>query len=201
MTNSPRRPRPAAGTPCTKVLVRRAARKTEGTTITNPVLDAWKAIEAARVLKEQIAQLAAGDTEFIRDTLEGETDFEGIARSLLASIGEDEALIAGLKTYGDDLSVRRDRIATRVQLKRALLASALEIAERPKLELDIGTLSLTKVPPKAQVLEEADVPADYWQPQPPKLDLKSLTAALRDGKSVPGAALTNGGQTVTIRRR
>ena len=110
-------------------------------------------------------------------------------------------MIAGLKAYSDDLSARRDRIAARIQVKRALLASALAIAERPKLELDIGTLSLTKVPPKAQIVEEADIPASYWQPQPPRLDLKALTADLRDGARVPGATLTNGGQTVTIRRR
>ena len=160
-----------------------------------------KALAAARLMKEQIAQLAADDMEFIRDTLEGEIDFEDIARSLLASLGDDEAMIAGLKTYSDDLSARRDRIAARIQLKRALLASALALAERPKLQLDIGTLSLTKVPPKAQIVEEADIPASYWQPQPPRLDLKALTADLRDGARVPGATLTNGGQTVTIRRR
>ena len=40
-----------------------------------------KALAAARLVKEQIAQLAADDTEFIRDTLEGEIDFEDMARS------------------------------------------------------------------------------------------------------------------------
>jgi hypothetical protein len=169
--------------------------------VRDAIVDNRKAIEAARVLREQIATLAEGDSEFIRDTLEGEVDFEGIARSLLASIGEDEAMVAGLDTYSDELSARKKRIAGRIQAKRALIASALEIADRPKLELDIGTLSLTKVQPKAHVVEEADIPADYWKPQPPKLDLKTLTAALKDGQTVPGATLTNGGQTVTIRRR
>ncbi len=154
--------------PVRKSPARRTAGTTEGTPLADIFIDTRKALEAARLLKEQIAQLAAGDTEFIRDTLEGEIDFEEIARALLASLGDDEALMAGLKTYGDDLSARRDRIAGRIQLKRALLASALAIAERPKLELDIGTLSLTQVPPKAQVIEEADIPASYWQPQPPQ---------------------------------
>ena len=81
------------------------------------------------------------------------------------------------------------------------MASTLEIADRPKLELDIGTVSLTKVHPKAHILEEADIPADFWKPQPPKLDLKTLTAALKEGVRVPGATLTNGSHTVTIRKR
>ena len=40
-----------------------------------------KTLEAARVLKEQIAELANGDADFIRDTLEGELDFD-IVRAL-----------------------------------------------------------------------------------------------------------------------
>ena len=160
-----------------------------------------KTLEAARVLKAQIAELANGDADFIRDTLEGELDFDIVARSLVASIGEDEAMIAGLKAYCDDLCARKDRIAVRIQVKRALMASTLEIADRPKLELDIGTVSLTKVHPRAHILEEADIPADFWKPQPPKLDLKTLTAALKEGVRVPGATLTNGSHTVTIRKR
>lgn len=162
---------------------------------------ARKEIEAARVLREQIASLANGDPDFIRDTLEGEVDFEAIVRSLLASIGEDEAMVAGLKAYIEDLSGRKDRIANRIGLKRALIAAAIEIADRPKMELDVGTVSLTKVQPKAHITEEADVPTEFWKPQPPKLDVKALTAALKEGREIPGATLTNGGVTVTIRRK
>ena len=84
------------------------------------------------------------------------------------SLGDDEALIAGLKTYSDDLSARRDRIAARIQLKRALLASALALAERPKLPTRHWyPQSLPRSPPKAHIVEEADIPASYWQPYRP----------------------------------
>jgi hypothetical protein len=160
-----------------------------------------KELEAARVLRAQIADLAGGDEDFVRDTLEGEVDFEAIVRSLLASIGEDEAMVTGLKAYADELAGRKDRIEKRIAFKRTLIASALEIADRPKLELDVGTVSLTKVQPKAEITEEAEIPADFWKPQPPKLDKSKLTAALKEGQSVPGAMLGNGGITCTIRRK
>jgi len=169
--------------------------------MTDAAQKAIKDIEAAKVLREQIGALADGDPDFIRDTLEGEIDFEGIVRSLLASIGEDEAMVSGLKTYMEDLAGRRDRIVNRIGLKRSLIAAALEISDRPKMELDVGTISLTKTAPKALVSEEADIPAEFWKPQPPKLDLKALAAALKEGRHVPGAALSNGGATVTIRRK
>jgi hypothetical protein len=89
-----------------------------------------------------------------------------------------------------------------------------------------GTVSLKAVPPKAIIHEEAEIPARFWQPQAPKLSLKDLTEALKAREAalakplaladpsarsealrqvdetyspIPGAALSNGGQTVQIR--
>jgi hypothetical protein len=165
------------------------------------VKDVHREIEALRVLRDQIAALAEGDEDFIRDTLEGEADLEGLVRRLLASIGEDEAHEAGLKAYMDDLAIRRSRFADRAKTKRALIATALEIADRAKVETDVGTVSLTKVKPTAIVTEEADIPADYFKPQPPKLDKKALTDALREGTVIAGATLSNGSVSITIRRK
>jgi LPS O-antigen subunit length determinant protein (WzzB/FepE family) len=165
------------------------------------IYEATREIEAAKVLRAQISDLADGEEDFIRDTLEGEVDFEGIVASLLASIGEDEAHEAGLKAYIDEMKARKDRFGKRADTKRALIANALEIAGRKKIETPVATVSLTAVKPKAIVTEEGDIPSDYWKPQAPKLDLTALSAALREGAEVPGATLSNGGFTVTVRRR
>lgn len=157
-------------------------------------------LDAARVLREQIADLAQGDEDFIRDTLEGEMDFEGIVRKLLAQIGEDEALADGIDRYAEELSARKQRLESRAKLKRTLICTALEIAGRKTMELDVGTVTLSAVKAKAIVTEEADIPAEFFKPQPPKLDQTALSAALREGREVSGAALSNGGSTIRIRR-
>jgi hypothetical protein len=157
-------------------------------------------LEAAKVLREQIAELAAGDEEFIRDTLEGETDLDGIVRSLLAGIGLDEAMAEGIDAFAKELATRKERLASRAKLKRTLICTALEIAGRKTVETDLGTVTLSAVKPKAIVNEEADIPAEFFKPQPPKLDQAALSAALREGREVPGAVLSNGGFTVRIRR-
>jgi hypothetical protein len=160
-----------------------------------------RTLDAARILREQIAELAEGDEDFIRDTLEGEIDLPDIIRVLLAGIGEDEAHEAGLKSYIDELRARKERLARRADLKRALIASALEIAGQKRLDTDLATVTLKAVPARPLVTEESEIPALYWKPQPPKLDLSALTSALREGAKVPGATLSNGSQTVQIRRR
>lgn len=162
---------------------------------------AQQELEAARVLREQISDLAQGDEGFIRDTLEGETDLPGLVRRLLADIGEDEAMADSLKTYGEELSSRRDRLTNRAKLKRTLICTALEIAGRKTMDTDVGTVTLSAVKPKALVTEEADIPAEFFKPQPAKLDQAALSAALREGRDVPGATLSNGSNTIRILRK
>ena len=165
------------------------------------VVKVQRDLDAAKILREQIADLAQGDENFIRDTLEGELDFEGIVRRLLSDVGMDEALAEGLKSYGDDIASRRERLANRAKLKRSLICTALEIAGRKTMELDVGTVTLSAVKPKAIVTEEADIPAEFFKPQPPKLDQTALSAALREGREVPGATLSNGSATIRILRK
>lgn len=158
-------------------------------------------LDAAKVLRDQIAELAAGDEDFIRDTLEGETDLPAIIRSLLAGIGEDEAMAEGIDAYAKELAGRKERLASRAKLKRTLICTALEIAGRKTIETDVGTVTLSAVKPKAIVTEEADIPAEFFKPQPPMLDQSALSTALREGREVKGATLSNGGNTVRILRR
>ncbi len=165
------------------------------------IAKAQRELEAAKLLREQIADLAQGDEDFIRDTLEGEADFEGIVRSLLAGIGEDEAMAEGIDAYAKELAGRKERLASRAKLKRSLICIALEIAGRKTMETDVGTVTLSAVKPKAIVTEEADIPAEFFKPQPPKLDQSALSAALREGREVKGATLSNGGNTVRILRK
>lgn len=162
--------------------------------------DAIKELEAARVLREHLSDLAQGDEGFIRDNLEGETDLDGLVSTLVHAIGEDEAHAVGLKAYQDQIGQRVTLYGERAEFKRRLLIQALEISGRPAIETDGGTVSLRPIAPKVIEGETADIPAEFWQPQPPKLDRRALLTALKEGRDVPGASLSNGGVTISIRR-
>ena len=49
------------------------------------------------------------------------------------------------------------------------------------------------------VTDEAAVPEPFWRPQPPKLDRRALAEALKTGQSIPGATLSNGGTTLSLK--
>ena len=159
-----------------------------------------KQVEAAAILRQSLAAIT-DDEDALRDTIEGQTTLHEMIVSVAASIAQDEELLTGIKVRAEDLSARKFRIESRVDRKRALIEQAMSVGEIRTLELAECTLSLKSKPKGLIVENEADVPSKYWAPQPPKLDRKALTAALRDGQEVPGASLDNGGISLTIRRK
>jgi len=157
-------------------------------------------IENARILREQIVAAAGDDPDFIRDGIEGETGLFEMIDSMVAADGEDRALIEGIKAYEAAVEARRKRIEKRADIRRALLGTALELAEITKRECPAGTISLRKVAPSVILTEEADIPARFFKPQPPKIDKKAIADALKSGEPVPGATLSNGSITTSITR-
>lgn len=166
-------------------------------------------MKAAEVIREQVRTLAGDDPDFIRDAIEGETNLREMIAAMVAADGEDAAVIDGLTAYEKALGERKERIKHRVEMRRALIASALEIAELPKLETATGTVSRKALAPKAVILNEADIPPRFFVVPPPKLDKAALTKALKeraeagpdsDLPEIPGATLSNGSQTIQIRR-
>ena len=63
------------------------------------------------------------------------------------------------------------------------------------------TASLRAVPPAVVIVDEEQIPRDYWKPQPPRLDRQGLSAALKSGSTVPGATLSNSQMTISVRTK
>jgi len=164
------------------------------------MIQTQREIEAAKVLRDQIADIAANDPEFMRDVIEGETSLHELIGALVAEEGEDKAVIDGLDRYVEHLVARKDRLKRRIETRRALIALAMEIAELPSFETPTGKVSVAPVAPKAIVQDEAQIPARFWIAGEPKLDRKALLAALKASENVPGATLSNGSKTIRIGR-
>jgi len=185
-----------------------------------------KQIEAAKLLREQLADITAGDPEFLRDMIEGETTLHEQIYALTASEREDRALLEGLKVLSSDLDARKRRIESRADTKRSLIALAMQVGDLPKIETPAGIVTRKAVPPKAIITEESLIPTRFWVASDPKVDRKALTdalkaraAALKEASEIkdeseraeaierandkypgiPGAELSNGSETIQIR--
>jgi len=132
----------------------------------------------------------------------------------------------GLKHKEEQFASRRRGMEERVKRFRSLIEQAMAVSEQQRLRRPAATLTLRRLPPDVVVLVEADIPAEFFVPQPPpppKLDkaalreaLKARTkraetaatitdpleraAALESVPSIPGATLNNGGFSLQMRR-
>lgn len=155
--------------------------------------------EAARSLLLNIRAIVADDEEATVDAIEGETNLIEAIGFAVDRVSELEAFSEATKGRLDALKARRDRFERQAENIRTALLVALGTIGMKKIELAQATLACRQVPPKASITAEADIPPQFWKPQPPKLDLKSITEALKAQTAVPGATLTNGGETISIR--
>lgn len=183
-------------------------------------------IEAAKLLRSQMADIAATDPEFMRDMIEGETSLHEELCALTASVRDDEAMIDGISRLISIYQERRARIEKRLNLKRAMIALGMSEGDLKKLETPAGTVTRKAIPPACIITEEADIPTRFWTLSAPRLDKKALSEALKlraaalqsvakiedpeeraaaqrraeeANPSIPGATLSNGGETIQIR--
>lgn len=183
-------------------------------------------IEAAKLLREQLADLVAGDPEFVRDMIEGETTLHEQIAALVASEREDRAIAEGTARLMDRLKARKAQVESRADTKRTLITQAMVIGELSAIETPAGRVTLKAVPPACIVTDEADIPTRFWKSPPPVLDKKPLVDALKaraaafsdaekiedpeeraaalakadaEYPEIPGATLSNGSRTIQIR--
>ena len=164
-------------------------------------IDPIKEAKAVAALKESLRQMGHGDDdELLLDSIEGETSLLDLVDRLLVQIAEDEGLAEGARTAAAAIENRADRFDKRAEAARALIEQMLFVAELEKVERPTATLSLVRRPAKVEIAEESEIPAEFWRPGDPRLDRKALLAALKEGRAVPGAALSNCAPSLTIRK-
>lgn len=163
-------------------------------------------IEALKVqcLRARLLELypeLGEDAQTLADTLEGMTDFNEMVCVLIDSAENDQALANALKERVADMNERMARFSNRVERKRNAVASAMEAAQVKKIEAPEFTISLRNNPPKVVIIDETQIPADYWREKVSRsVDKTAVKEALANG-IVPGAELSNGGVGLTVRTK
>jgi hypothetical protein len=155
--------------------------------------------EAARGLMLNIRAVIGDDEEAVHDAIEGETNLIETIGSAVDRVAELEAHADALKARIDDLKARKERLSNQAEHIRTALVVAMGVADLKKLELPQATISRRPTPVTVSLINEADIPSRFWKPADPKLDKKAVLEALKAKEVVPGATLSNGCETVSIR--
>lgn len=139
------------------------------------------------------------DPKLILDTIEGETNLAEACVVVLEECHEDEILIAGLDAKIKELQTRKGRMEKSIETRRNVILMAMERSGLATIKSPLGTLSVRPTPRQAIVTDEAQIPARFFKQQDPKLDRSELASCLRSGEIIPGATLSNGGVSLSIR--
>ena len=154
------------------------------------------------MLQEQLkSDYANLDDETLADTLEGVSDLPAMIEEIVRSSLEDEAIIAGLKLRADAMAARMTRLKERHQKKRQLAAWALGAAGLGKLKACDFTVSLSEGAVRLEISDESKLAPIYLVPQPAKPDRAAISAALKQGEPLEGAALVQGAPYITVSTR
>lgn len=144
------------------------------------------------------------DPQTLLDTLEGETNLLEALAEVAESIAEDECFADALATRIKTIQERKSRLEHSAETKRNLIIMAMEKADLKSVKQPNATISIRATKPKLIVLDEVLVPARFFKPTDPILDRAALKAALEalpPDEEIPGAELSNGGISLTIRVR
>lgn len=155
-------------------------------------------IQSMEALLRDHPELA--DDETLRaDMIEGCTDALE-AMSVLANWDDEtDATIEVLKARESLLKTRRQRMERRKEVIRATMLKVAEAANLKKFALPECTVSLTTGQPRVEVVDPDDLPAEFLRVTV-EADKTKLKEALKAGRTVLGAVLTNGTPTITVRR-
>jgi hypothetical protein len=156
------------------------------------------------IVQQQIANILVAvpelrdDCHLRADMIEAETDAFVFLSKLVRMIGDAGALAGGTQQYIAELRERQARIERRIEGLRSLVFKVMESADLSKCELAEATLSIRKGVRKVIITDEASLPSDAFRVtrEPDKQKLRFWMDA---GQEVPGAILSNGDETLSIR--
>lgn len=156
------------------------------------------------IVRQQIANLLhlnpelAEDEELRLDMIEAETEANELFSSLLAIMIEADKSAVGLANYEKKFKERRARMEHRVEKLRELVFKIMQFAEIHKIELPEATLSIRNGTQQVLITDATKLPDDLCKIErsPKKTEIKE---ALKSGKEVPGAELSNGTPNLSIR--
>ena len=182
-----------------RVLDHRSRLKSEETKMNHPVMLELQLHEYLR--EKLLEEFPAENEESLADTLEGLTSLREKITALIHSQQDDQIFINGLKVRIGELQDRLKNFETRFTAKKDLICKVMERADIKKIKEPDFTASLRPKNPTLVVVNEADIPEDYWRPQAPKLDRQALIRDLKGNLPVPGVALDNGSTILSVRVR
>jgi hypothetical protein len=150
-------------------------------------------------IRETVRAIDPNDDDLLIGMIEGETDAGELLDELLEMEASAGAFITANKERISQLAERNARLARKQEAARAGMHKVLDAAGLRKMERAAATVSIRAVPPKVEGEGITALPEDCvkvtYSP-----DKTAIKARLKAGHKIDGWHMTNGGETISVRR-
>jgi hypothetical protein len=142
------------------------------------------------------------DEQLKLSMLEGETGLFEVVSALLEENENDDGMIAALDAQVDARAIRIERAKARIEARKRAIMSLMDSAHETTLRLPEATLSLRTLKARPKVLNVDELPDEFVKTETiRKPDTDAINAAFERGQPIPGVTITNGGASLSVRRR
>ena len=140
----------------------------------------------------------AEDETLRADMIAGSTAAEEVLSALTSRILDAQAMASAIVKRKNDLDARLTACERREEAYRSLALRVMHAAQLRKMPLPEATLSLRAVPPAVIISDEGLIPPAF-QKVKTSPDRAKIKEALQAGEVVPGARLSNGSESLSVR--
>lgn len=142
------------------------------------------------------------DEQLKLSMLEGETELFEVIRALLDENENDDGIIAALDEQVDARAIRIERAKGRIEARKKAIMSLMDSAHETTLRLPEATLSLRTLKARPTVFDAAQLPDEFVTIETlRKPNRDAINAAFERGQPIPGVTITNGGASLSVRRK
>lgn len=153
--------------------------------------------EALKRIRE-IAQSLPEDDPDRSEMMEVEGDYSKLIEWALRKRKEYVAQAEAAKDLVETYKKRQNRFEDRADNFKQLTCMIMDAAGETKYQGVSGTVTIKAVPPKPVVTDESKIPDNYIKTTT-SIDKAAINAAVKNGASIPGVSMDNGGVTTQIR--
>jgi hypothetical protein len=157
-------------------------------------------------LKAQIAVLRSNlpeiddDEQLLLDTLEGQTSFDEVIKTLLDYRRAGARMIPGINLERANLAIRKGRIEGRIEKIDRLLMELLQTAGLRKLVTDLITISVTRGQDRVEITDIEALPQGYVETIK-QADKRAIMVSFKAGEAIPGAEIIQGNDSLRFQNK
>jgi len=152
-----------------------------------------------RAIADHVRAVDPDDEQLLADMIEAETDLDSLLDMLIEREATCKAHIEANKARKKALDDRNRRFQAGIDAGRGAMQKLLDAANLRKWERPEATIGLRAVPPSLIAGDVDNLPDDLCRiTRAP--DAALVKDAIKSGADLPGWSMSNGSETVSVRR-